>query len=148
MVEVLVVVAIMAILATLAATATGGFLSGSKGSAYNSEKETLQVGIDGWKNTIGKQTTRIYPILDGGENEACLGTIDANGDPTTPGCNPYVDIGAMADEEFLRNAAAVKSADTSRNTTALNEPTGSYAWYVDSDGLVVSIPDFIEKVYP
>ena len=148
MVEVLVVVAIMAILATIAATSTGGFLSGSKSKAYDAEKETLQVGIDGWRNTVGKQTTRLYPILEGGEDEACLGTVDANGAPTTPGCNPYVDVKALADEGFIRNAASVKSGKTSVNTTALNNPSGTYGWFVGSDGLVTSIPAFIEKVFP
>ena len=93
-------------------------------------------------------------------SESCIGALDANGDifsvagvssgseTVTVFCNPYLDIGAIVDEGFISNSAAVKSAKTSRNTTATNSPSGSYGWYVDSAGLIRSFPPNTKGLYP
>ena len=146
--EVLVVVAVMAVLTTVVAPNVAGFLKSGKSKAYNAEKETLQLSVDIWRNTVGKTTPNKYPIIEGGELDGCLDTIDNLGDPTVAGCNPYLDIGAIAAEGFVRNIAAVKSAKTSRNTTAANDPSGSYGWYLATGALVSSFPPFTDGLFP
>ena len=54
LVEILVVLAILGLLATLLVPNVAGFLSGGKEKAYDTDKETLQVAVDSWRNTIGK----------------------------------------------------------------------------------------------
>ena len=91
-----------------------------------------------------------WACVDGGvdQSESRLGTLDSNGDPSVANCNPYLDIKGMSDNEFLRNAASVKSANTTRNTTAINDPSGSYGWFVNTGGLVDSVPQFTENLFP
>ena len=118
LIEILVVLAVLALLATFIVPSVGGFISGGKEKAWRGERETLQFGVDAWRNTVGKDTGITYPILTGGDREGCLGALTAEGEPTLiSGCNPYLDILALATEGFLRNAASVKSTKTSSNTT-------------------------------
>ena len=146
--ELLVVLAVMALLASLLAPNVAGFLTSGKKKAYNAERETLQLAIDTWRNVVAKSSPLLYPILTGGEQTACLGTIDSLGNPNVAGCNPYLDIEALRDEGFIRNIAAVKSANTSRNTTAKNKPSGSYGWFVNTGALVDSFPPFTDGLFP
>ena len=148
LVELLVVLAVMALLAALVVPNVGGFLSSGKDKAYTTEKETLQLAVDQWRHTIGKTTGPLFPILTGGSQQQCLGALDANGDPSVGGCNPYLDIKALADQEFLRSANSVKSANTARNTTATNSTSGSYGWYVSTGGLMDSFPTFTKGLFP
>ena len=64
-------------------------------------------------------------------------------------CNPYLDIAALANEEFLKSARAVKSANTTLNTNATKRPVnGSYGWFLNTGGLVDSIPDYTKGLFP
>ena len=158
-IEVLVVLAVMTLLATVLVPNMAGFLKGGKEKAYGSDRETLQLAVDAWRNTVGKTVGPSFPVLQCGEegpcvggnidlSQQCLGFIDGLGNPSVPNCNPYVDFQALADEQFLRNASSTKSAKTSRNTTATNSPTGSYGWFVNTGGLVDSFPSFQEGLFP
>ena len=74
--------------------------------------------------------------------------MDAQGNLTVGGCNPYLDIGVLATEGFLRSADTVKSAKTSLNTTATNDLSGSYGWFAGVGGLVDSYPTHVKGLYP
>ncbi|MBI2935263.1 MAG: hypothetical protein HYY31_00400 [Chloroflexi bacterium] len=62
------------------------------------------------------------------------------------GCNSYINIAALVSGAtvaggsipggFLKSTDAVRSADTSKNTTATNTPSGLIGWYVDAKGQV------------
>ncbi len=67
---------------------------------------------------------------------------------TTQGCNPYIDIAAIATQGYMRDSGTLKSADKSSNTTATNANSGHYAWYIDDSGLVKSVPSFLNNTYP
>ena len=115
------------------------------------------MAVDAWRGTVGKTTGPLYPILEtGGALDQCILKVLITGDlldPITgalldPTCNPYIDIGAIADVGYIRNPAAVKSANTLFNTSARNDESGSYGWYVNTGGLVDSLPTFTEGLYP
>ncbi|MBI2165524.1 MAG: prepilin-type N-terminal cleavage/methylation domain-containing protein [Chloroflexi bacterium] len=145
--ELLVAASIIAILAAVAIPSSRGFLGKGKLDAHANDREILQTSVDVWRNTIGRTIGRPYPILQGGED--CLGKLDPiGGIPSAAGCNPYVDIAALATQGFLQNSASIKSADPSKNTTATNTKSGSYGWWVDTGGVVKSHPDFLQGVYP
>jgi len=178
MLEILVVLAVMVLLATLVVPNVRGFISTGKDKAWNGDRESLQLAVDGWRNTVGKTEGPKFPILqcqpvsntgvkcvDSGKvgsdfSENCLGKIDDLGVPTavsgvasgdkfvTVFCNPYVDVRALAVEGFLAQAASVKSSNTELNATAINSPSGSYGWYVGVDGLMRSFPPFTKNLYP
>ena len=159
LIEVLVVIAVLALLATIAVPSVSGVIKGGKSKGYDAERETLQLTVDSWRSTVGKQTGPLVPILQCGESgpcfggtvdlsESCIGTVDTGGELTTPLCNPYLDIGALSEEGFVRNVASVKSAKTSKNTTAENSPSGSYGWYVGTGSLVTSFPPKTDNLFP
>ncbi len=145
LIEILVVLAIMVLLSTLVVPRVTGFISSGKSKAWDADRDVLQVGVDGWRNIEGKATGPEYPILAGGVE--CLGQIDGTGDPIGI-CNPYIDMFLLASGDYLTSASSMKSADTSRNTTATNPTSGSYGWYVDSDGVVASFPTKTTDLYP
>ena len=87
------------------------------------------------------------PILEGADE--CIGTVNPiTGALTTQGCNPYIDVAAIATEGHMRDSATLKSADKSSNTTATNANSRHYAWYVEASGLVRSVPAFLANTYP
>ena len=175
-------------LATLVIPNVRGFVSSGKQKAYDAEQGSLQLSMDGWRNTIGQTQGPSFIILQcelvsglgdpgtgakcvdtgqGSDPETrldfstdCIGALDSSGNPITiagvtsgsetvfVACNPYLDIGALANEGFLSNAAAARSADTSKNTTALNATSGHYGWFAGTGGLMQSTPTFIKNVFP
>ena len=144
--ELVIVAGLLALLAAVAIPNVTGFLSRGKSSAFDTDRELLQMAVDVWQSTIAKTSGRPYPILLGGQE--CLGKLElSTGLPKQDGCNPYLDIGALADEGLLRNRSTIKSVDTSKNTTATNMD-GSYGWFINTDGLVTSYPTFNEGQYP
>lgn len=145
--ELIVATAVIAILAVIAIPSVNGMLTKGKVSAYEMDQSVLQATVDIWRNSIGKNMDRAYPILQGGKE--CLGALDVfSGVPSKAGCNPYIDIKSLVDQELLSNSAAIKSADTSKNITAVNNPSGSYGWWIDVGGIVKSDPVYIQGVYP
>ena len=148
LIEILVAVAVVGILSGVAVISLTGFLTGGKEDAYAGERETLQTAVTAWRNTTGKTVGPRFPLLQSGDNLACLGKLDASGNPSVPGCNPYIDMKVLAERGFIKSGDAVKSADTSRNTTATNKISGNYGWFVATGGLVASYPVFQPDVFP
>lgn len=144
--ELLIATALIAILAAIVVPNAAGLVGSGKKSAYTSDRETLKTVTDVWRASIGRTSGRPYPILQGGEE--CLGAISPlTGQPSQPGCNPYLDIAAIVQQGMLSNTAVIRSADTTRNTTATNEK-GNYGWYADVGGDVKSYPAFDPSKYP
>ena len=63
LVEVLVVIGIISLLAALVVPNTVGFLSSGKAKAYSGDQQTLQLSVDAWRNTVGRSTGPLFPIL-------------------------------------------------------------------------------------
>lgn len=139
LIEMLIVLAVMGILAAAVVPNVGGFLDRGKAESFDGDRKALQTAVDSYKSDTSKRTGgQTYPVL-GSDN--CVGT------PTTT-CNSYIDIGVLASEGYLSGADAVSSADLEKNTTATNDPSGSYGWYIDTDSSVKADPVFDGSTYP
>jgi prepilin-type N-terminal cleavage/methylation domain-containing protein len=136
LVEILIVLAVLAILAAVVIPNVTGFLGRAKSRGYEADKQLLQSAVDGWRSDIAKHASKAWPIILGDED--CL----ADTPTITAECNNYIDIAQLATDGFLDGSDAVKSADTSKNTTATNSPSGSYGWFINSKGRVRSDPAF------
>jgi prepilin-type N-terminal cleavage/methylation domain-containing protein len=144
--ELLVVLGVLAALAAIVVPNVSGFLGRGKSRAYETDRAMLQAAVDSWRSDVALRTATPWPILEGGT--PCLGEVNlADGSLPTPGCNPYIDMAALAVQDFLRDADAVKSADPARNTSATGA-SGSYGWYLDASGNVASYPTYQENRYP
>lgn len=160
LVEMAIVLAIIGILAAVAVPNLGGFLGVSTGQQQRLDGNTLQAAVGSFQsnhNNIGNR----YPTLanfTGGTNTE-PGTKDTNqsndcpngkgtGEPG-PSCASYINIavlvsGATAGQGaipggMLPSTDSVNTADTSRNVTATNTPSGLMGWYVDEDRVVKAV---------
>ena len=133
LIEMLIVLAVLGILAAAVVPNLGGFLTRSKSESFDGDGKTLQTAVDSFKSDTSKRAGgTTYPVLG---SDGCTGT------PTTT-CDSYIDIAILATEGYLSGADSVASADKLKNTTATNDPSGSYGWYVDTDGRARSDPAF------
>lgn len=147
LVELIVVMAILAVLVAGVSLSVIGFTSQGKERAYDADRQMLQTAVDAWRTDVGRRTNNPYPLLLGGAS--CLGTVNpSDGALTQPGCNPYLDVGALATEKYISDSGAVRSADKTRNTSATNAASGHYSWYLDSVGRVTSYPTVQKGLYP
>ncbi|MBI2935261.1 MAG: prepilin-type N-terminal cleavage/methylation domain-containing protein [Chloroflexi bacterium] len=172
LIELAVVLAIMGLLAAIVTPNVTGFLGKGAKESYEGDKKALQTAGDSFR-TDSSNIGGKYPTLAnfaGGDasTPATVDTDDADncasdggkgiGTPGT-GCNSYINIAALVSGAtitggsipggFLKSTDAVRSADTSKNTTATNTPSGTYGWYVDANGQVLSTPTYDEaQTYP
>ena len=157
LIELAVVLAILGALAAIVVPSVAGFFGASQSQQERADQRALQVAVDSFR-TDGKNIGSSYPTLanfSGGTGtppavEDADGTNDCEsgngiGAPGE-GCNSFINIAALVSgvtisggaipAGFLTGADAVKSADTSKNTTATNSPSGLVGWYVDAKGKV------------
>jgi len=133
LIELLIVLAVLGILAAVVIPNVTGFLSRGKERAWSTDRQVLQTAVDAWRSDVGARSGNPWPILAG--DASCL----QNTPNVVPGtCNTYIDIGALATDNYLKGADAVKSADTTQNTSATNNPSGSYGWFLTDQGVVES----------
>jgi prepilin-type N-terminal cleavage/methylation domain-containing protein len=155
LVEIIIVLAVIAVLAAVVIPNVTGFLGRGKERGWGADRDILQAAVDSYRTDIGKRAGNPWPTLGG-----LIGTPsdDANGTTDTPDgdyadtgdkdinqetgedLNSFIDIAALANEGYLKGADVVKSAETSLlNTTATNTVSGSYGWYINSNGVVDAI---------
>lgn len=128
LIEILIVLALMAVLAAIVIPNVQGFLGRGKQDAYNSDRKTLQVAADAYYTAAANRTT--FPTKNG-----------ASGTPSGS-ANTYIDT------DLLVNGKYINEAPASASTYNLSSATGSYGWYVDTNGRVQSIPTYTAGVYP
>lgn len=128
LIEILIVLALMAVLMAIVVPNVQGFLGRGKQDAYNSDRKTLQVSVDAYYTAAANRTT--FPTNNG-----------ASGAPTSS-ANTYVTTDLLIDGKYINELPA--SANTYNKTGA----TGTYGWYVDTNGRVQSIPTYTAGVYP
>ncbi|MDO8530891.1 MAG: type II secretion system protein [Dehalococcoidia bacterium] len=128
LIEILIVLALMAVLMAIVIPNVQGFLGRGKQDAYNSDRKTLQVAVDGYYTAAANRTT--FPTKNG-----------ASGVPTFS-ANAYMDTDLLIDGKYINELPA--SANVFNKTGA----TGTYGWYVDTNGRVQSLPTYTAGVYP
>lgn len=151
LIEIVIVLAVLAILAAVVVPNVAGFVSRGKQRAWEADRNILQSSVDSWRTDISKRSGNKWPVTD----NVTIGI------PTTSGANitannGKIDIVKLSNEAYIKGADAVKSAHTTYHTTATNNVSGSYVWYIDSNGVVHSIyydgaawqTDFQTDIYP
>ena len=143
----LVVIIVLVGLAILLAPTVRGILAER---AHDADRSLLQDAVPIY------QEARVFPqpewpTLSGEIGAPGEGAIDgyqcddSDGEET---CS-WLDLELLAGHGALESTAAVVSAETTLNVGATNAPSGSYGWYINSDGLVASTPPFTREVgYP
>lgn len=153
LIELIIVLAVLGVLAAVVIPNVSGFLGRGKERAWGADRDILQAAVDSYRTDIGKRAGNPWPTMGAliGTPTDCSGTDNASdGDYSTLGdkdnkleagedLNSFLDIGALADEGYLKSASDVKSADTRLNTTAANTVSGSYGWYINDKGIVDAI---------
>ncbi|MBI2852597.1 MAG: prepilin-type N-terminal cleavage/methylation domain-containing protein [Chloroflexi bacterium] len=151
LIEIMIVLAVLAILAAVVVPNVAGFVSRGKQRAWAADRDILQAAVDSWRTDISKRSGNKWPVTDNV-------TV---GEPTTSGADitddeGMIDIAKLSSEGYIKGADSVKSANTTHHTTATNSVSGSYVWYIDSNGEVHSIyydgsawqDDFQTDIYP
>jgi len=148
LIEIIIVLAVMAVLAAVVVPNVTGFLGRGKERSWNADQGILQAAVDSWRTDIGNRVGNPWPTI-GALNAGIGGTIGDPADGGTPDgdfvdaadTNSFIDIAALATGNYIKGADAVKSAlkdATNIGSTNTNDPSGSYAWYIDSNGVVQS----------
>lgn len=122
--ELMIVVSLMAILAAVTIPSVVGVVGKSKAQAYKVDQRAIQAAVDTYYAEEGS-----YPTSSGSGGNSQVNDY-------------YINMELLVTNRYLRNAPESASSE--------NEPgaTGSYTWYVDSNGRVRSWPSFTADKYP
>ncbi|MBI4236248.1 MAG: hypothetical protein HY688_02680 [Chloroflexi bacterium] len=124
-------------------------LSWGSRRAYEADRELLERAVVGYRTA--PSALRPWPTLSGRTGEPAEGALEGfqcDGRDRPEVCS-WIDIEALAQGGFLLGADVINSADSARNVTATNAPSGRYGWYVDAQGGVRSQPAFSSQTgYP
>ena len=117
-------------------------LSWGERRAYQADRALLQGAVEKYRETTS--ALRPWPTLSGRVGEPSVGAVEGFQCDQSDGAElcSWIDVEALAAAGLLRNAEAINSADSTRNVTASNAPSGSYGWYIDARGQVQSQPPF------
>ncbi|MBI4234367.1 MAG: prepilin-type N-terminal cleavage/methylation domain-containing protein [Chloroflexi bacterium] len=156
LIELAVVLAILGVLAAIVTPNVTGFLGKGQSSSWDGDKSSLQTAVDSFRSDSSNIGNK-YPVAAlfdasgaaiASPTAACTGGKGL-GDPSPSGanptsCNSYINIKVLVSGSgsipggLLTGTDSVRSAYSALNLGATNSPSGSYAWYVDANGLVNS----------
>jgi len=154
LIEIIIVLAVLGVLAAIIVPNVSGFLGRGKERSWDADRNQLQAAVDSYRTDIGQRSGNPWPTIggvigtpaDSGNSTANTSDLDYTdvGDvdsivETGEDLNSFIDIGALADDNYLKSAKVVKSADRRFNNTATNTVSGSYGWYINADGIVDAI---------
>lgn len=126
LIEILIVLAVLAVLAAVIIPSVTGYVARGKERAWGRDRDILQSAVDAWRTDIGQRGGDPWPKLS------------SPAVPVGQTWKGYIDIGALATDNYLKGADAVKSAHKTYNTTATQTVSGSYRWFIGADGVVNS----------
>lgn len=140
LIEIIIVLAVMGILAAVVIPNVTGFLSQGKNRAWDGDRGLLQASVDAYRTDISKRSGNKWPV----SNNTTLGVpVDSasNGSFADSGDtkNGIIDIKKISDDKYLNGQDAVKSAMTPSQLNATNTVSGSYVWYISTNGTVNSL---------
>ncbi len=152
LIEILIAVALLAIISAVVIPNVTGYLGRGESAAYQGDLRLIQSAVDGYyadpANRIGGK--KAYPLkgagtvaqsnaqkisggtpVDADNGGGTPGTTTWDGTPSTNGY--FIDFTALVTAKLITDVPGSASAD---NTGGVS---GSYSWYVGSDGKVNSI---------
>ncbi len=152
LIEIIIVLAVLGILAAIVIPNVSGFIGTSKERGWQADKNVLQAAVDSWRTDFTQRGSGDkWPVAD----NKTVGKPTVTGAAITAEKGMiYIDL--LATDNYISGKDAVKSANTAYMTTANNTPTGSYVWYIHTNGTIRSIyydgsawqDDFVSGVYP
>ncbi len=142
LIEILIAIALLAVIAAIVVPNTTGFLGRGQSEAYKAEKKTIQAAVDAYYTDPGNRVSgaRQYPTGTGtGSDSPGAGSMAGT---TVWTANAYLSFAKLMSDgsgdsylnDFPESASAVGNGSTAF--------TGSYWWYVDSKGRVLSSPAY------
>ena len=124
-------------------------ISNFKQSAYIGDREALQNAVDEYQ-VDGFPIVQL-PTLSGAAGFPFEGGIDGyqcDGSDNAETCS-WLDLRKMVAAGVLPGPEVIRSADSIKNSSATNAPSGQYGWYLGDDGLVYSVPAYSSELgYP
>ena len=154
LIEIIIVLAVLGVLAAIIVPNVSGFLGRGKERSWDADQSQLQAAVDSYRTDISRRAGNPWPTIGGligtpadtangsantsDDDYSDIGDADSVQE-TGEDLNSFIDILALADEDYLKSAKVVKSADKRFNTTATNTVQGSYGWYINADGIVDAI---------
>jgi prepilin-type N-terminal cleavage/methylation domain-containing protein len=140
LVEIIIVLAVISILAAIAVPAVGGYIRQGKERAWKADRDILQAAVDAWRTDIDNRVGNLWPTIDTDNGDPGDGNDDGKFDHASDN-NTFIDVSALVTGGFLKSTDTVRSFindSTNMETTNTNDPSGSYGWYIDSNGNVQS----------
>lgn len=139
LIEILIAIALLAVIAAIVVPNLTGFLGRGQTESYKSDRNAIQAASDAYYTdpTTRSGGARQYPSYSGG-----------GGTPATyagPGGGYYISFGKLATTTFYLNDTPDSAG--SGNATGSVVFSGSYWWYIDSNGRVRSSPAY-SGVFP
>ncbi len=145
LIEILIAVALLAIISAVVIPNVTGYLGRGESAAYQGDLRLIQSAVDGYYadpvNRIGGK--KAYPLKGAGTVPQSNAQKISGGTPLDPGNDGwdgapstsgyFIDFTALVTAKLITDVPGSASAD---NTGGVS---GSYSWYVGSDGKVNSI---------
>ena len=117
--------------------------------AYNADQQALQRAVEQHKENIFPLSQ--WPTLSGAVGFPVEGNIQGyQCDDSDIGeiCS-WLDFEKMVLTGSLTDSAVIRSADSIKNSSATNAPSGQYGWYLGETGNVYSQPAYsVDLGYP
>ncbi|MBF8264691.1 MAG: hypothetical protein HW384_555 [Dehalococcoidia bacterium] len=145
LIEILIAVALLAIISAVVIPNVTGYLGRGESAAYKGDLRLIQSAVDGYygdpANRIGGK--KAYPLKGAGTVAQSNAQKISGGTPLDPGNDGwdgtpstsgyFIDFTALVTAKLITDVPGSASAD---NTGGVS---GSYSWYVGSDGKVNAI---------
>ena len=117
--------------------------------AYIADQEALQAAVEQHTKIVFPLSQ--WPTLSGSVGFPVEGNIEGyQCDESDIGeiCS-WLDFEKMVNTGSLTDSAVIRSADSIRNSSATNAPSGQYGWYLGENGTVYSEPAYsVDLGYP
>ena len=117
--------------------------------AYIADRDALQNAVEEYQVNLFPITQA--PTLSGSTGVPFEGGTDGyqcDSSDRTETCS-WLDFGEMVASGVLPNSEMIRSADSIKNSSATNAPSGQYGWYLGDDWLVYSMPAYSDELgYP
>lgn len=119
--------------------------------AYIADRTALQNAVEEYQLNVSPIVQLPVPTLSGAVGVPAEGLIDGyqcDGSDSAEICS-WLDLRKLVAAGVLPGSEVIRSADSIKNSSATNAPSGQYGWYLGNDELVYSQPGYSSELgYP